>query len=186
MFGTSKKVTKEVWWLIVFTGVMSILFGLVTLFWPKLTLATLIYLYAIFVVAAGAVGLFESISSIKKDPLWWLALLYSLFNLGIGVYLLRNPEVAAAIFVLLIVVLVFMQALFDLVVASYLGKGDNRWVWAVSGVLGLIAGVVILTYPLATSVAFVWVLGLYSLIHGVVSVSFAMQVRGEMKKILKK
>lgn len=186
MFDKSKKLTKEVWWLLVLTGVISIVFGLVTLFWPKLTFATFVYLYAIFVVVAGTIGLFEAVSNIKKDRLWWLALLLSLLNLGIGVFLLRNPAVAATLLVLFVVLFVFLQAIFDLVVASYVGKDQNRWLWIVSGILGLAAGVIILVYPLAATVAFVWVLGLYALVHGVVSLGYALQVRGDMKKLLKK
>ena len=186
MFDKTKKITKEVWWLLVLTGIVSIVFGFVALFWPKLTFATFVYLYAIFVVMAGAIGLFEAVSNIKKDSLWWLALLLSLVNLGVGVFLLRNPAVAATLLVLFVAIFVFMQAIFDLAVASYLGKKDNQWLWIVSSVLGLFAGVVILAYPLQTTVAFVWVLGLYSLVHGIVSVAYALQIRGELKKLFKK
>jgi len=186
MFDRTKKLTKEVWWLLILTGVTSIVFGLVTLFWPKLTFATFVYLYAIFVVMGGAIGLFEAISNIKKDGLWWIALLLSLVNLGVGVFLLRNPAVAATILVLFVVIFIFMQAIFDLAVASYISKKDNQWLWIVSGILGLFAGVVVLAYPLATTVAFVWVLGLYALVHGIVSVAYALQIRGELKKLFKK
>jgi len=186
MFDRTKKLTKEVWWLLILTGVTSIVFGLVTLFWPKLTFATFVYFYAIFVVVGGAIGLFEAISNIKKDGLWWIALLLSLVNLGVGVFLLRNPAVAATILVLFVVIFIFMQAIFDLAVASYISKKDNQWLWIVSGILGLFAGVVVLAYPLATTVAFVWVLGLYALVHGIVSVAYALQIRGELKKLFKK
>ncbi|NCU38662.1 hypothetical protein EOL96_06435 [Candidatus Saccharibacteria bacterium] len=186
MYDNTKKLTKEVWWLLLLTGVVSAVFGLVALFWPALTFATFVYFYAIFIVVAGAVGLFEAISNIKKDQLWWLSLLVSLLNLGIGVYLLRNPLVAATLLVFFVALFVFLQAIFDFVVASYLEKGQNRWLWIISGVLGLFAGIVILVYPLATTVAFVWVLGLYALVHGIVSVAYAFKVRGELKKLFKK
>lgn len=182
MFSNNKKITKEMWWLMLLTGIVSVVFGFMALFWPKLTAATFVYIYAIFVVVTGAVGLFESIASIKKDPLWWLALLFSLVNLGIGVFLLRNPAVTAVLLVLLVSLFVFMQAIVDLVVASYLKKDDDRWLWVVSGIIGLIAGVVILVYPLASTVAFVWVIGLYALVHGVTSVAYALQIRGTVKK----
>jgi uncharacterized membrane protein HdeD (DUF308 family) len=186
MFNKTKQLTKEVWWLLVLTGVASIVFGLVTLFWPVLTFATFVYLYAIFIVLAGTIGLFEAISNIKRDRLWWLALLLSFVNLGIGVFLLRNPAVTAVLLVLFVVIFIFMQAIFDLVVASYVDKKDNQWLWVANGILGLIAGIVILAYPLATTVAFVWVLGLYALVHGIVAVAYALQVRGELKKLAKK
>lgn len=183
MFSKEMTITKEVWWLMLLTGIISVLFGFVALFWPKLTLGVLVYMYAIFVVIAGAVTLFQSLASIKKDPLWWLMLLFALFNLGIGVFLFRNPQVTAAIFVILLSVFVFVQSIIDLVVASYTKKGDGRWLWIVTGIFGLIAGFVILFYPLAATVAFVWVLGIYALVHGIVAVAYAFQTRKELKKL---
>lgn len=185
MFDKGKKLSKQIWWLVVLSGIAGILFGLVALFWPGLTLATLVYMFAIFTVVGGAVGLFEALSSIKKDRLWWLALIFALVNIGIGVFLLRNPLVAAALFVILLVIVIVAQAIFDLVMASYAEKGEGKWLWIVTGVFGLIAAVVILFYPLAASLAFVWVMGLYSLIHGIVAVAFAIQVRGDIKKLKK-
>jgi len=181
MFDKSKKLTKEVRWMLLLTGVVSVVFGLVTLFWPALTFATFVYFYAMFMVVAGAIALFEAIANIKKDRLWWLAVLFALFNLGVGVYLLRNPLVTAALLVLLMVIFVFVQAVLDFVVASYADKKDSRWLWIVSGVLGLAAGVVVLMYPLASTLVFVWVLGLYALVHGIVAVSYALQMRKHIK-----
>lgn len=186
MFDKGKKLTKELWWLVLLTGVASTLFGLVALFWPGLTLATLVYTFAIFVVVGGVVALFEALSNISKDRLWWLALLLALVNLGIGVYLLRHPLVAATFFVVLLSIVVFMQAIFDLVVASYAEKSEGKWLWVLTGIFGLVAGVVILVYPVAASLAFIWVLGLYSVVHGVVAVAYSLQVRKDMKKLFKK
>lgn len=185
MFDKKLSITKEVWWLVLITGIVSTLFGLVALFWPKLTLATLVYMYAMFVVVIGAFSLFESLASIKKDPLWWLMTLFAVFNIIIGVFLLRNPLVAATIFVVLLAIFIFVQSIIDLVVASYAGKGDNRWIWVMTGVFGIIMGFVMLFYPLAASVAFVWVLGVYTLVHGIVAIAFAVQTKGAVKKLAK-
>ncbi len=183
MFDKKLSITKEIWWLVLITGVVSSLFGLMALFWPKLTLATLVYMYAMFVVVIGAFSLFEALSNIKKDPLWWLMTLFAVFNIVIGVFLLRNPLITAAIFVILLAVFVFVQSIMDLVIASYAGKGDGRWLWVLTGVFGLAMGFIILFYPVAASVAFVWVLGVYALVHGVVAIAYAMQTRSMVKKL---
>ena len=52
-----------------------------------------------------------------------------------------------------------------------------------TGVLGLISAGVIVFYPVAASLAFTWVLGLYALIHGVTTVGFAVQIRKDIKKL---
>lgn len=185
MFDKSKKLTKEVWWLVLLTGIASVVFGVLALFWPALTLATLVYMVAIFTIVGGVVGLFEALTSIKKDRLWWLMLLFALVNIGIGVFLLRNPLVTAAIFVILLAVVIFAQSIFDLVVASYMDKQEGKWLWIVTGVLGLVAAVAIMFYPVAASLAFTWVVGLYALVHGVVAVAYAINVRKDMKKLFK-
>lgn len=185
MFDKKLSITKETWSLVLVTGIVSTLFGLVALFWPKLTLATLVYMYAIFVVLIGAFSLFQSLASIKKDPLWWLMTLFAVFNIIIGVFLLRNPLVTATIFVVLLAIFIFVQSIMDLVIASYAGKGDNRWIWVMTGVFGIIMGFVMLFYPLAASVAFVWVLGVYTLVHGVVAIAFAVQTKSLVKKLAK-
>lgn len=185
MFDKKLSITKETWSLVLVTGIVSTLFGLVALFWPKLTLATLVYMYAIFVVLIGAFSLFQSLASIKKDPLWWLMTLFAVFNIIIGVFLLRNPLVAATIFVVLLAIFIFVQSIMDLVIASYAGKGDNRWIWVMTGIFGIVMGFVMLFYPLAASVAFVWVLGVYTLVHGVVAIAFAVQTKSAVKKLAK-
>lgn len=185
MFDKKLSITKEVWWLVLVSGIVSTLFGLMALFWPKLTLATLVYMYGIFVVVIGAFSLFEALTSIKREPLWWLMTLFAIFNIVVGVFLLQNPLVTAAIFVVLLAVFIFVQSIIDLVVASYAGKGEGRWLWVITGLFGVAMGFVMLFYPLAASVAFVWVLGLYSLVHGIVAIAFTLQVKDAVKKLNK-
>ena len=183
MFDKTKKLTKQIWWVILLTGVAGILFGALTLFLPGITLVTLIYMLAIFVVISGAIGLFEAISNIKKDRLWWLTLVFALVGISVGVYLARNPMTTASIFVILVSLLILVRSIFDLVVASYMDKKDGRWLWIIPGILGIIAAGAIVLYPVAASLAFIWVLGLYALIHGVMTVGFAMQIRKDVKKL---
>ena len=183
MFDKSKKLTKEIWWMILLTGIAGTVFGMIALFWPKMTLVTLVYTVAIVTVVGGAIALFEAISSIKKDRLWWLALALALLNIGVGVYLLRNPLVAAAVFVVILAIVILGRSIFDLVVASYMDKKEGRWLWILTGVLGIIAAVAIVFYPVRSSLAFTWVLGIYALIHGVTTVGFAVQIRKDIKKL---
>ncbi len=183
MFDKTKKLTKQIWWVILLTGVAGILFGALTLFLPGITLVTLIYMLAIFVVISGVIGLFEAISNIKKDRLWWLTLVFALVGISVGVYLARNPMTTASIFVISVSLLILVRSIFDLVVASYMDKKDVRWLWIITGILGIIAAGAIVLYPVAASLAFIWVLGLYALIHGVMTVGFAMQIRKDVKKL---
>lgn len=183
MFNKAQKISKEIWWLILLTGIAGILFGVITLFLPGMTLVTLIYMVAIFTVVGGVIGLFEAIANMKRDRLWWLAVVFAVVNIGIGVYLVRNPLTTAAFFVIIVALLILVRSLFDLVVASYMDKKEGRWLWIVTGLLGVVAAVTIMFYPAAASLAFIWVLGLYALVHGAMTVGFAVQIRSDIKRL---
>ena len=48
-----KAILKKIWGHILIWGVLSILFGIISFAWPGLTLTTLVYLFAIAVIAEG-------------------------------------------------------------------------------------------------------------------------------------
>ena len=181
MFNEAKKLTKEVWWFLILTGLVAVVFGFVTLLMPALTATTLVFLVALFTVIGGLVGLVNALSNISKDRLWWLSLLVSGVSLGIGIFLLRNPLITASLLVLVVAILIFAQSLYDLVIASYATKEEGRWMWIVTGLLGVIAAIALIVYPEKASLAFVWVIGLYALVHGVVNIGYAFQIRKELK-----
>lgn len=178
-----KKRTRQVWWLTILTGILSVAFGLTALLWPGITLTALITIFLIFVLILGVVALVESLFSIGSDPLWWLGLLFSIVSIGIGVFLISNPGVTIEVFIIFLAVFVFAQSLMDLVIASYAGENDGKWMWIVSGILGVIFGFVIVLYPEGASLAFVWVLGLYALLQGVISIVYAIRFRHDVKKL---
>ena len=181
MFNEAKKLTKEVWWFLILTGLVAVVFGFVILLMPALTATTLVFLVALFTVIGGLVGLVNALSNIGKDRLWWLSLLVSVVSLGIGIFLLRNPLITAPLLVLVVAIVIFAQSLYDLVIASYATKEEGRWMWIVTGLLGVIAAIALIVYPEPASLAFVWVIGLYALVHGVVNIGYAFQIRKELK-----
>lgn len=48
---------KDMWGALALRGMAAILFGLAAVFWPGLTLVTLVYLFGGYIVASGLVNL---------------------------------------------------------------------------------------------------------------------------------
>jgi uncharacterized membrane protein HdeD (DUF308 family) len=180
-----KKIAKGAWWIAVVGGILSIVFGVTALVWPGLTLGVLIHLLGFFVVIIGAIGIVKSFWGISRDPLWWLSLLFSLINLGIGIFLICNPGMTWMVFMTLLIILIFAQSLSDLIIASYTQAKDGKWLWVISGLLGLVFGVIIMFYPDGAALAFIWALGAYAIIRGIVVEVYAFQICGSMKEAKK-
>jgi len=157
-------------------GVVAILFGIAAVFWPQLTLVTLLYLFAAFVLVNGLFDLFHGIFTVgKAGSSWFLKLLLGALQIGVGIYLLRHPHVTFATFILLIGFTLIFRGVFDIVVA-FADKmtATHRTLLVISGLLALVVGVVVLFQPVSAGVAFVWLLGLYALITGPITIAVAL------------
>lgn len=157
------------WWVSALAGVLVILFGIAALFWPGITLATFVVLFSAYVLIAGVVAIVRGFMSIgDKKSMWWAYLLFGLVALGVGVYLVRHPGVSFATLILLVGFTFIIQGVVDFIRGLF---GDaisatSRTLALIAGVLGVIAGVFMLTQPETAGIAFVWVIGLYALVLG--------------------
>src|ERR1051325_6508271 len=93
---------SELWWLGVLQGTVAVLFGIVAVFWPGLTLVTLVYLLSAFVIAVGLTETVMGLMSIKRRDTWWMTLLIGLIGLGAGIYLARHPDASFRTFILVV------------------------------------------------------------------------------------
>ena len=174
---------KKLWGLGIAQGVLAILFGVVALFWPGLTVALLILFFGVFVLVWGIVGLIVSLSSIGTSKFWWLELLFSVLAVGLAVYVLRNPEETAKIFVFFIGLTFLVRGLIDLLVGLFdrVQTSDNRIFHIIAGVLGVLAGIITLVNPVSAGIAVVWIIGLYAVLYGALVISFAFRAQKDLR-----
>jgi len=161
-------------------GIIALLFGIAAVFWPGLTIRTLLYLFSTFVLLSGLVGLIHGITRVVKPGVTVLGrvltLLLGLLQIGVGVYLLRHVHVAFTTLILLIGFTLIVRGLFEVVEGLFEeGPATYRTIMIIVGLLAVLAGIIILFQPAASGVAFVWLLGLYALIVGPLLLSGALE-----------
>lgn len=158
-------------------GVLAILFGIVALFWPGLTVSLLLIFFGLFTLIWAVVGIVTSLVSMGEVKLWWLELLFSVLLLGLSVYVLRNPVDVALAFVIFIGLAFIVRGLVDLIQGLFDKDrdGDTRMFSVLVGIIGVIAGIITLMYPVSAGVAVVWVIGLYGILYGTLAVAFAVR-----------
>lgn len=173
---------KQLWGLAIAQGVLAILFGILALFWPGLTVALLIVLFSVFVLVWGVVGVITGLSTIGSNKFWWLELIFSVLAVGLAVFMLRNPVDAAAIFILVIGLTFLVRGVVDLLEGLFDAdrSSDSRIFAVLAGIIGVLAGIVTLLYPVSAGVAVVWVIGLYAVLYGALSIGFALRAQKEL------
>jgi uncharacterized membrane protein HdeD (DUF308 family) len=115
----------------------------------------------------------------KQSP-WWLILLSGILSVIVGVLLLTVP--AKTVFALTLVLGIYwiVQGIFTLV---GMFMDHSAWGWKLFiGILSILAGIAILSYPLYSAIAlpalFVLILGIQGLIYGIVMLIMAFKGGG--------
>jgi len=174
---------KQLRGLVIAQGVFAILFGVLALFWPQLTVSLLIAFFGVFILVWGIVGLITSISTISENKFWWLELIFSLLALGLAVYVLRNPLETAKIWIFFIGITFLVRGVVDFIEGLFDGSltGGDRAFHIIVGIIGVLAGVITLSNPISAGLAVVWVIGLYAVLYGSLAIAFAFRASKELE-----
>ena len=174
----ASEVLHEESWVLAVQGIVSLLFGIAAIFWPGLTLGTLVLLFSAYIVVMGVVSIYYGVTGISKRQGWIWTLLVGFLELAVGVYLVRNPNVVFSTLILLIGFILIARGIFDTVTAFTDDMASSaRVMRVIVGLLAFIAGIVVLRYPVSSGVGFVWVLGLFALISGPIMIGLSLDFR---------
>lgn len=179
MDAQEKAYLSNYWWALTLRGLAAILFGLAAVFWPGITLVTLVYLFSAYVLASGIVSVvFGLVSAGRAGMDWMFTLLLGFLEVGVGVYLLRHIGVSFATFILLIGLVLVVRGVMELVAAfTETSTAADRNMLMIAGAISVLAGIVVLRQPESAGVAFVWVLGVFALITGPMLIAFSIDAK---------
>ena len=115
----------------------------------------------------------------ERSP-WWLILMAGVLNLIVGILLLANPGKTAIALVWVLGLYWFVQGMFVLV-SMFLDH--SAWGWKLfMGVLGILAGIVVMRHPIASALVIpsilILLLGIQGLVMGGISLVLAFRGGG--------
>jgi len=155
------------WWMLILRGAVALLFGILALFWPGLTLLLLITLFTAYAIASGVVAIVAAIRYRATHGGWWVPLLLGICSIGAGVIAALVPGISALVLVAVIGANAMITGVFDLITAARLHRRlRHAWMLVLTGVLSLLFGIFVLLFPGAGALALVWLIGAYALFTG--------------------
>ena len=151
-------------------GISALIFGILLLVWPEVSLLVAAVLFGLQLLITGIVRIVSGIASRELDGgERALSITLGVLILLAGIFCLRNPELT----LLWIVILVGCGWLIDgiiQIVAGFRG-GSGAQLWPVLlGALSVVAAIVILVWPLTALAAFVALGGWLLIFIGVATV----------------
>jgi len=166
------------WGWIALRGVAAIVFGLLTLFLPIVSLAALVLLFGCYALVDGILHIIAVFRKRGPGQPWWALLLGGIVSLAAGLVTLFFPGLTAIALVYVIAAWALVTGVFAIVAAIRLRKVITGEGWLVlSGVLSVAFGVVLALFPGPGALAVVLWIGAYSLVFGALIVGLAFRLR---------
>src|SRR5580698_173886 len=174
-------VLERNWWAFVARGLLAVLFGVIALTMPGVTMLSLVFLFAAYALVDGVFAIVSAVRMAKKGERWGLLTLEGVVDILAAIAALMLPGLTVVIFVLLVAVWAIITGGFMLVASFKVSAEHGRWWLALGGAASLLYGAALVVAPMIGALVLTWWIGAYAIIFGVTLLIFAFRLRSRFK-----
>lgn len=167
------------WKTLALGGAAAVLFGLLTLVWPDVTLWALVLLFGawafvdgvfrLMALATGAPGVREHRTAL---------IVQGILGIGIGIVTFAWPDMTALALLFAIAAWAFVIGVIEVVAAVQLRKViDNEWLLGLMGALAIVFAIALVITPGAGALVITWLIGWFALLSGALRLALAWKLR---------
>jgi uncharacterized membrane protein HdeD (DUF308 family) len=150
-----------------FRGLAAIIFGVLTLVWPKISLFALVLMFGIFAVIGGITTIATALQYRHEEGWGWL-LFEGILWTAVGVVALVYPGITAYAFLFLIAAWAIIIGITEMIAPLAFPMSGGRGVLMVlAGLVSIVFGVLIASQPSSGLLAVVWLIGIYAILYGI-------------------
>jgi len=167
------------WWLLLLRGIAAIAFGVLTFFWPGLTLVTLTLLWGAYALVDGVIAIWAAFNASGGDagPRWWLGL-SGVAGILAGFVTFYYTGTTTLVLLMFIAVWAIIIGILQIWGAIALRKVlQHEWLLILNGVLSIAFGVVLLAQPGTGALALAWTIAWYAIFFGCLYVALAFRLK---------
>jgi len=163
------------WGLAVVLGIVSIILGVLAIGYPGATVVTVAIFFAAWLFVTG---IYEVIVSFTRDGDTAMRVFHAIIgvlSVIVGFALLRSPFQSVEVMIFVLGIFWLVQGIMTFAAAFSVKQGRN---WGIAmGILGILAGIVILVYPISSAVILATIGGIWLIILGVMQIVAGYQLR---------
>ncbi len=166
------------WGWVLFFGIVSVIAGILVTADPGQSLVFIAILFGAWLFVSGIFRLVEAIADRDDSGGFRVAMaILGVLSILIGLYLMRNVGDSLAVIALLIGIFWVVGGIIEFITAiAHKGMPGRGW-RIFMGLLGFVAGVIVLEQPAISLVTLTWVMGIWFIVYGIMQIIVAFQVR---------
>jgi uncharacterized membrane protein HdeD (DUF308 family) len=171
------------WWALALRGAAALIFGVLAVLWPGMTLTALIWIFAAYLLADGIFALIAGLGSAQRGARWWPLAFEGVLDLAAGAIAFLWPHIALVTFLYLAAVWAILTGLALLAVALWLQRTQGEPLFLLGGLLSVALGLVVLFWPMAGALALAWSIGAYAILFGAAMLAIALRLRRRWREL---
>ena len=180
--GIQQFTMTQKWWALALLGLCALIFGILVLTWPGITVLVLAIFFGAFVLVSGIFSLAAAVGPMEAGQRVLLILL-GVLGIIVGAIVILWPGIGDLILLLLIALWALVAGVLQLVAAfRQKGRASEKWLLGLTGALAVILGVLLLSFPIAGVLAVILIIGIFAILIGISLFALAFTVRSKQKR----
>ena len=172
-------VLSENWWAVALRGIAAIVFGGVAIILPGITLEALLILFGAYALVDGVLNITAAVRAADQHLRWWPLLLEGIAGIALGIIAWVWPGITALGLLYVIAVWAILTGILETTAAVRLRREvAGEWMLALSGIVSVTFGVVLILFPISGVLTVVWLIGVTALLWGLILLSLSYRLRG--------
>ena len=164
------------WPILVLRGIAAIVFGVLALAWPGITLLAMVILFGAYVLVEGIATL--AMAFMRSERRRASLVLGGLLDIAAGIVTLLYPAISALVLLAVIAVWAIVTGIVEIYSGIELRRQIKGEGWLIiGGALSVVFGVLLLSAPGPGLLTIAWLIGIYALAFGVALLMLAFRLR---------
>jgi len=167
------------WWLILVRGLAAMAFGIVCFVWPAISLLALVLLFGVYALVDGVGAIVWGSRS-----RWGAMVAVGVVSVLAGLIAFFWPGITALALLYVIAAWAIVRGVAEITAAVHLRRQiHNEWLLAVAGIVSILFGVLIASYPGAGALTLVWAIGVFAIVFGIAAVALSLRLRSLQREM---
>lgn len=168
------------WGVLLLLGIVSVVVGIIAVAWPTATVVVIAVLLAIWLIVSGIFGIARGFASGLSGGMRALLLITGVLSIILGLIAFRSAFQAVEILAIFIGIAFLFRGFGSVFLAAEVkdGRGWNIF----GGIVMLVGGIVVLTWPGMSLTTLAWVAGIWLVVGGIFEIIAAFRLRSFASK----
>jgi uncharacterized membrane protein HdeD (DUF308 family) len=170
------KLLAQNWWAFAIRGVLGIIFGLIAILQPGVTMLSLVLVFSAYAFVDGVFATVASVRAARRHERWGFLVLEGFVNIIAAAIAFLWPAITVVSFVFLVGTWAILSGGLMLSAALRLNADHGRWWLILGGLASVIYGALLIVAPFIGAIVLTWWLGAYAIVFGFALIAAAIEL----------